>query len=192
MNEVEVFIPPLDAYSKIDQWGAGKDVLALRQSMSCEEIATIINKKYRPPGEEPLNKITVKRYCEKHLTAVELANIDKGIELARFDVLGEALKLRKRLDKHSDKLQKVIDNLQADEEKLSELASISNAYIKSIEALQTLNERASKLQKEQLGVEKVRKALRLLMDVLNRYPEVKAEFYRELRESEDYDLIRSI
>lgn len=176
---------------KIDKMGLGARVLEWRKYLTCEEIADEINRKYLPAGMEPLNKMTVSRYCtDRGMTDMDRNDIKK--DLTRFDCLSESWDVRNRLLKHNSKLQKLWDNIKEDEEKLSELASISNAYLKSCDQLQTLNERVSKLQKEQLGVEKVRKAMRLLIETLEKYPEVKADYFQRLRESDLYDLIRSI
>ena len=176
--------------NKIERYALGDKVLELRKSLTCAEVANIINRKYLPKNAEPLSTMAISRYCSsKGVTDVENKNVSKAIY---FDALEEAHKVRDRVLKHENRLVEVYDNLKENEEKLSELASISNAILNTYRLHQELNERVSKIQKEQLGLEKVRKALRLLMNTLDSYPEVKAEFFAKLRDAEEYDIIRSI
>ena len=55
-----------------------------------------------------------------------------------------------------------------------------------------MNRTVSQIQKEQLGLQKVRKVLGVVIEILDRYPEVKSQVFEELRKSEVYDTIRSI
>lgn len=177
--------------SKIDQMGLGARVLSLRKTLTCEEVADVINKQHLPAGVEPINKMTVSRYCTAHgLTDMERNDITKGV--TRFDALAEAWQVRNRLVRHTNKLGKILEELKEDEEKLSEIGSISNAYLNSCKFLNDLNVSVSKIQKEQLGVDKVRKVLGVVIDTLNKYPAVKAEVFEKLRESEVFDTIRSL
>lgn len=179
------------AKSKIDELGLGARVLTLRKDLTCEEVADIVNKKFLPAGVEPLNKMTVSRYCAAHgMTDMERNDITKGV--TRFDALAEAFSVRNRLIRHTNKLGKLLDELKEDEEKLSEISSISNAYLNSCKYLQELNVSVSKIQKEQLGIDNVRKVLRIVLEIVSKYPQVKAEMFERFRESEVYDLIRSV
>lgn len=178
------------AESKIDKLGLGQRVLALRKDLTCEEIADEINKKYLPEGVEPLNKMTVSRYCANHgMAGIERNDISKGV--TRFNALDEAWGVRNRLIRHTNKLRDILDNLKDDEEKLSEISSISNAYLNSCKYLQELNVSVSKIQKEQYGVEKVRKVLLIFLEVLNKYPDARAEAFERLRNSDVYEIIKS-
>ena len=177
--------------SKIDKMGLGPKVLALRQDLTCEEIADEINARYLPAGAEPVNKMTISRYCTAHgLTDMQRNDISKSV--TRFDALSEAWKVRDRLLKHSNRLSKLIDELKEDEEKLSEVASISNAYLNSCKQLNDLNESVSRIQKEQLGLAKVRQVLAVVIGTLEKYPSVRAEIFEKLRNSEVYETIRAI
>lgn len=177
--------------SKIDEYGLGNRVITLRKTLTCEEIADEINRLYLPAGAEPLNKMTISRYCIAHgLTDMERNDITKGV--TRFDSLAESWSVRNRLVKHTNKLARIIDELKEDEEKLSELASISNAYLNSCKQLQELNVRVSQIQKEQLGLEKVRRILSVMLEVLVKYPQVKAEIYKKFAENDLMDTIRSV
>lgn len=177
--------------SKIDKLGLGNRVLSLRKDLTCEEVADIINKQYLPAGAEPLNKMTVSRYCSDHgLTDMERNDITKGV--TRFNALSEAWSVRNRLIRHTNKLGKILDDLKEDEEKLSEISSISNAYLNSCKFLEDLNESVSKIQKEQLGLEKVRKVLMIFLEILNKYPQVKSEVFERLRKSDAYEIVHSI
>ena len=49
----------------------------------------------------------------------------------------------------------------------------------------------SKIQKEQYGVEKVRKVLLIFLEVLNKYPDARAEAFERLRNSDVYEIIKS-
>lgn len=177
--------------SKIDKYDLGNKVLTLRKSLTCEEVADVINAQYLPAGVTPLNKMTVSRYCSDHgMTDMERNDITKGV--TRFDSLAEAWSVRNRLVKHTNKLGKLLDELKEDEEKLSEISSISNAYLNSCKYLEDLNESVSKIQKEQLGLDQVRKVMGIVLTVIAKYPEVKNEIFEKLRESDAYDIIRSI
>lgn len=171
--------------------GIGGKVLAMRRDLTCEEIADEINRRYLPAGEEPVTKMTVSRYCTAHgMTDMQRNNITKSV--THFDSLVEAQKVRNRLVKHTNKLSDLLDELKEDEEKLSEIASISNAYLNCCKQLSELNRTVSQIQREQLGLQKVRKVLSVVISLLEKYPEVKAQVFEELRKSEVYDTIRSI
>ncbi len=177
--------------TKIDQYGLGARVLSLRKTLTCEEVADVINKQHLPAGVEPINKMTVSRYCADHgMTDMERNDITKGV--TRFDALSEAWSVRNRLIRHTNKLAKILEDLKEDEEKLSEIGSISNAYLNSCKFLNDLNLSVSKIQKEQLGVDKVRKVLGVVIETLDKHPAVKAEVFERLRESEVFDTIRSL
>lgn len=181
-----------ESKSKIDEFNLGKKVLELRKSnLTCEEVADEINRLYLPAGVEPISKMTVSRYCNAHgLTDMSRSDISYGV--TRFDALKEAWGVRNRLVKHTNKLGKIVDELKQDEEKLSELASISNAYLNSCKLQQELNEKVSKIQKEQLGLEKVRQILSTMLEVLVKYPQVKAEIYKRFADKDLMDTIRSV
>ena len=177
--------------SKIDKLGLGGKVLALRKDLTCEEIADEINLRYLPVGAEPINKMTVSRYCIAHgLTDMDRNDISKS--LTHFDALGEAWKVRDRLVKRTNKMEKFLDEIKEDEEKLSEFASINNAYLNCCKQLQDLNESVSKIQKEQLGLQKVRQGLGAVLSTLEKYPSVRSEIFEKLRNSEVYETIRAI
>ena len=163
----------------------------MRENLTCEEIADEINRNYLPAGVEPLNKMTISRYCTSHgMTDMDRNDISKS--LTKFDSLAESWSVRNRLVKHTNKLAKLIDELKEDEEKLSELASISNAYLNSCKQLQELNIKVSQIQKEQLGLEKVRRILSVMLEVLVKYPQVKSEIYKKFQENDLMDTIRSV
>lgn len=177
--------------SKIDSLGLGARVLTLRKELTCEEVADIINTQYLPAGAEPLNKMTVSRYCSAHgITDMERNDITKSV--TRFDALEEAINVRNRLVKRTNKMERLLDDIKEDEEKLSELSSVNNAYLNCCKLLQDLNESVSKIQKEQLGIDKVRMVLREFISTLDKYPEVKADVFARLRESAVYDTIRAL
>ena len=54
------------AQSKLDKWGIGDRVLAMREHLTCVEIADEVNMRYRPAGEELVNRMTISRYCNAH------------------------------------------------------------------------------------------------------------------------------
>ena len=177
--------------SKIDKMGVGRKVLTMRKTLTCSEIADIVNERYLPAGEQPISMMAVSRYCTSHGMA-DMERNDISKDVTHFDALGEAEKVRRRLVKHSNKLESMIDDLKEDEEKLSELSSISNAYLASLRQLEDLNESVSKIQKEQLGLTQVRKVLQAVLDTLNKYPQVRTEVFEKLRQSDVYDTIRAI
>ena len=177
--------------NKIDALGLGGKVLALRKDLTCEEVADIVNSQYLPAGVEPLNKMTVSRYCIQHgMTDMERRDITKSV--THFNALEEAYSVRNRLVKRTNKMERLLDEIKEDEEKLSELSSVNNAYLNCCKMLQDLNESVSKIQKEQLGMDKVRKVLEVFISTLDKYPEVKADVFARLRDSEVYDTIRAL
>ncbi len=177
--------------SKIDEYGLGARVLKMRDVLTCEEIADEVNRLYLPAGAEPLNKMTVSRYCAAHgKTDMERNDISKSV--TRFDVLAESWAVRNRILRHTNKIGKILDELKSDEEKYSEISSISNAYNACLKFQQDLNVQISKIQKEQLGLEKVRKILTVMLDVLAKYPQVKAEMYERFLNEDLMDTIRSV
>ena len=44
---------------RIDELGLGRKVLELRKTLTCEEVADVINRESLPAGEQPLNKMTI-------------------------------------------------------------------------------------------------------------------------------------
>lgn len=177
--------------SKIDSWGLGAKVLTLRKELTCEEVADIVNSQYLPAGEEPITKTTVSRYCSaRGVTDMDRHDITKSV--TTFDALAEAVKVRNRLERRTNKMEKLLNEIKEDEEKLSELSSVNNAYLNCCKLLQDLNESVSRIQKEQLGVDKVRMVLKTFISTLDKYPEVKADIFARLRESAVYDTIRSL
>lgn len=177
--------------SKIDKLGLGAKVLALRQDLTCEEIADEINARWLPAGAEPVNKMTISRYCVSHgMTDMQRNDISKSV--TNFDALSEACKVRDRLVRRTNKMEHFLEELKEDEEKLSEYASINNAYLNCLKQLNDLNESVSKIQKEQLGLHKVRQVLGVVITTLNKYPSVRAEIFEQLRNSEVYETIRAI
>lgn len=177
--------------SKIDKLGIGGKVLALRKDLTCEEIADEINARYLPAGAEPVNKMTISRYCAAHgMPDMQYNNISKKV--VRFDALEEAWAVKNRLERQCNKLEKFLERIKEDEEKLSEYASINNAYLNSCSRLNDLNESVSRIQKEQLGLQKVRRVLSVIMGALEKHPAVKSEVYEQLRNSEVFETIQAI
>lgn len=178
----------LNEVSVIDQYNLGDEVRRLALKMTIKDIADEINLRYLPDNEPPLSLNSVYHYCKKHgIRGALPANVTIR---QSFDSLSEAHAVRTKLVKHTKKLSKIIDAMKDDEEKLSEIATISNAYVKACDQLSKLNESVSRIQKEQLAIAKVRKVLTVLLDVLSKYPDVKVEFLEKLREMELYDTIR--
>ena len=50
------------AINKLDKWHIGDRVLAMREHLTCAEIADEVNMRYRPAGEPPINRMTISRY----------------------------------------------------------------------------------------------------------------------------------
>ena len=180
------------AINKLDKWHIGDRVLAMREHLTCAEIADEVNMRYRPAGEPPINRMTISRYCNSHGITDRRRNDIKTAANEHFDTLEEAEKVRKRLVTHTNRIGELWENIKGDEEKLSELASISNAYMNALKMQQELNISVSKIQKEQLGMAKVRKVISIILSTLDKHPEVRAEIFEELRKSEVYDTIRAL
>ena len=176
---------------KIDNAGLGAKVLELRKSLTCEEVADIINAKFLPAGVEPLSMMAVSRYCVSHGMA-DMERNDVSKKVTRFDTMSEAMTTLKRIDKRIAKMETLMDEMKDDEEKLSEIASISNAYANLLKWRQSLIEQVSKIQKEQMSVDRIRKVMLVLIELLRKYPEVYSDFMIKLRELDEYELIRSL
>lgn len=166
------------AINKLDKWHIGDRVLAMREHLTCAEIADEVNMRYRPAGEPPVNRMTISRYCNSHGITDRRRNDIKTAANEHFDTLEEAEKVRKRLVAHTNRIGELWENIKGDEEKLSELASISNAYMNALKMQQELNISVSKIQKEQLGMAKVRKVLSIILSTLDKHPEVRAEILK--------------
>ena len=174
--------------STLDKYNLGDEVRRLAQKMTIKDVADEINLNYLPANEPPLSLHAFYCYCRKHGIRGALPATYQIRQ--SFDSLSEAHTVRTKLVKHTRKLGKIIDEMQGNDEKLSEIATISNAYVKACDQLSKLNESVSRIQKEQLAIAKVRKVLTVLLEVLDKYPEVKVEFLEKLREMELYDTIR--
>lgn len=176
---------------KIDEYKLGARILELRNTLTCEEIADTVNRYYLPAGASPINKMTVSRYCTSHgLTDMQRNDITKN--MTRFDSLKEACAIRDRVIKRINKTEKRLDRLKDDEEKLSELASAENSHLNYLKALMDFNSEISRIQKEQLGLDKVRRILSIILDTLRKYPQVKAEVYKKFQDSDLMETIRSV
>ena len=175
--------------SAIDAYGLGERVLMLRRNLTLEEVAERINK-LTPEGAPNIAVSQIAKYCEKHGVAGS-KRLTKA-QTQNFDSLKEAWSVRDRVSRHARKLEGIVDQIKDDEEKLSEIASISNAYLNACKCLQDINKSISKIEKEHLGHEKVRKVLKTLLDVLEEFPEVKTRFLEKMRESSAYETIKYI
>ena len=177
--------------SAIDQFGLGDKVLALRRNLTLQEVADRINK-LTPEGAPNIGVSQIQQYCYKHGVEGRDKRLSKALTSQRFDSLKEAWSVRERVIKHVRKLDGIVDRLKDDEERLSEIASISNAYLNACKGLQDINKSISKIEKEHLGHEKVRKVLKTLLETLDEFPDVKARFMEKMRESTAYETIKYI
>ena len=175
----------------IDQFGLGEKVLMLRRNLTLQEVADRINK-LTPEGAPNIGVSQVQKYCEKHGVNTPQTSPLKIARRQNFNSLAEAWEVRNRVVRHAKKLEQIVDQMKDDQEKLSEIASISNAFLNACKCLQDLNKSVSKIEKEHLGHEQVRKVLKTLLDVLDEFPEVKARFLEKMRESTAYDTIKYI
>ena len=175
----------------IDQFGLGEKVLMLRRNLTLQEVADRINK-LTPEGTPNIGVSQIQKYCEKHGVNAPQVGALAAARKQNFNSLAEAWEVRNRVVRHAKKLERIVDQMKDDEEKLSEIASISNAFLNACKCLQDLNKSISKIEKEHLGHEKVRKVLKTLLEVLDEFPEVKARFLEKMRESTAYETIKYI
>ncbi len=175
--------------SVIDTLGLGEKVLQLRRNLTLEEIADRINK-IKPEGTPNIGISQIAKYCEKHGVNPSRQSVTKVVKSMHINTLEDAVDVQKRVARHVRKLEHFVDEVKDDKEKLSEIASISNAYLNACKCLLDVNRTISKIEKEHLGHDKVRKVLKTLLEVLDMYPEVKAQFMEKLRESTVYDTIK--
>ena len=177
--------------SAIDQLGLGDRVLTLRRNLTLEEVTDRINK-FVPEGAPRIGVSQVALYCKKHGVLPSEKNNRVVPKVLHIDSLKEAWDVRTRVLRHVRKLEGIVDDIKDDQEKLSEIASISNAYLSACRCLQDINRAVSKIEKENLGHDKVRKVLKTLLEILDEYPEVKTRFMEKLRESAVYETIKYI
>lgn len=177
--------------SAIDTLGLGEKVLQLRRNLTLEEVADRINK-IKPEGTPNIGISQIAKYCEKHGVNPSRQSITKVVKSMHINTLEDAVAVQTRVARHVRKLEHVVDKVKDDEEKLSEIASISNAYLNACKCLLDVNRTISKIEKEHLGHDKVRKVLKTLLEVLEEFPEVKTRFFEKLRESTVYDTIKYV
>lgn len=175
----------------IDQLGLGERVLMLRRNLTLEEVADRINK-LKPEGAPNIGISQISKYCEKHGVSGAQGKLVTMARRQNFNSLEEAWDVHNRVVRHSKKLERIVDELKDDEEKLSEIASISNAYLNACKCLLEVNKSVSRIEKEYLGHEKVRKVLKTLLEVLEEFPDVKTRFLEKMRESTAYETIKYI
>ena len=175
----------------IDQLGLGDRVLMLRRNLTLEEVADRINK-LKPEGAPNIGISQISKYCEKHGVSGAQGKLVTMARRQNFNSLEEAWDVHNRVVRHSKKLERIVDELKDDEEKLSEIASISNAYLNACKCLLEVNKSVSRIEKEYLGHEKVRKVLKTLLEVLEEFPDVKTRFLEKMRESTAYETIKYI
>lgn len=174
--------------SKIETYGLTDTVRELRLvcGFTQAQAAEVINEKYLPEGAEPITTMTVSRWEKENGISVDTRSSLRGIQ--RLNSLDAAYKVKNRVEKHVQKLSGIIDELRHNEEKLSELASISNAYMGALKQLDAINLTISKIQAEALKTEKVKVLLTTLTAVLDKYPAVKAEFLMKIKSEDEYGL----
>lgn len=177
--------------SAIDQFGLGDKVLALRRNLTLQEVADRINK-LTPEGAPNIGVSQISMYCQKHGVAGRDKRLSKALTKQHFDSLKEAWSVRDRVLKHVRKLDGIVDQIKDNEERLTDIAAISNAYLNACKGLQDINKSISKIEKEHLGHEKVRIVLKTLLNTLDEYPDVKSRFLEKMRESTAYETIKYI
>ncbi|MBR1581181.1 MAG: hypothetical protein IJ668_11930 [Selenomonadaceae bacterium] len=163
----------------------------LRRNLTLEEVADRINK-LKPEGAPNIGISQISKYCEKHGVSGAQGKLVTMARRQNFNSLEEAWDVHNRVVRHSKKLERIVDELKDDEEKLSEIASISNAYLNACKCLLEVNKSVSRIEKEYLGHEKVRKVLKTLLEVLEEFPDVKTRFLEKMRESTAYETIKYI
>lgn len=182
---------PSMAESKIDQYGLSDKVIELRSTLSLEKTAEIINTKHLPCGAEYINAMTILRW-ERANGATPDGDRSPSIGDA-LNPWAEMVTLKNRSEKNIQRLNKIIEELRQDEERLSEVASISNAYVSAMKQHQTVINDIAKYQKEMMRTENIKKVITLMMKILQQYPEVWNEFLLELqRNKEEYELMNML
>lgn len=178
--------------SKIEQLGLSEKVLELRQNLSLEKTAEVINTKYLPDGAEPINAMTILRW-ERANNAVPEVQGQAPVAMQQVNAWAEMVTLKNRSEKNIQRLNKLIEELRHDQERLSDLASISNAYVSAMKQHQSITNDIAKFQREMVKVENVKRVVGLMMKILQQYPEVWNEFLLELRKhEEEYQLMNML
>lgn len=173
----------------IEQYGLGEKVLALRRNLTLKEVTERINK-FVPEGAPRIGISQIHQYCVKHgETGSRQLSVAK---LKKFDSFNDAVDVRDRILRHTRKLDSIIEQIKEDEERLSEISSVSNAYLNACKCLLEVNKAISRIEKEHLGHDKVRKVLKTLLEILDEFPDVKTRFMEKLRESTVYDTIKFV
>lgn len=176
------------AEHRIEKLGLTDKVIELRQNLSLERAAEIINTKYLPVGEAPINAMTISRW-EKAANAVP----EGQASASALNPWAELIALKNRSEKNIQRLNKVIEELRQDEERLSEVATISNAYVTAMKQHQSIVNDIAKIQQQLTKVENVKRVVGLMMKILQQYPEVWNEFLTEIRQhEEEYQLMNML
>lgn len=176
----------LESKGKIDRYGLGSHIVRLRKNLSMQETADIINKKYLPDDAEPINRMTISRY-ERWLEHNDPDYRRPAVYAANSKALDPWLELRTlkaRNQKHMQRLNGLIADLHR-EDKLSEVASISNAYLGAVKQHQAIINDITKYQERLTKVDNVRRVMATMMTILKQYPEVWNEFLTELKKHEE-------
>ena len=175
----------------IDKLGLGDKVLTLRRNLTLEEVTDRVNR-IKPKDAPKISISQVSKYCVTHGVCPGNQAVSRLVKSIPYNSLEEAIEVKERVVRHVKKLERVVDKVKDDKEKLSEIASISNAYLSSCKCLLDVNKAISNIEKEYYGHERVRKVLKALLDTLEIYPEVKTKFFEKLRDSSVYDTIKYI
>lgn len=175
--------------SKIDQYGLAEIVLELRENLSLEKTVEIINKKYLPPGAEPINAMTILRWERRNnIVYDKFGNRMPGCPINPWE---EFTALHNRSEKHLQRLNKQIENAKA-QEKLSELAALANAYSTALKTHQAIIKDIHAMQERTLRTENVKKVVNLMLKILQKYPEVWSEYMSELKKHKEYEIMTAL
>lgn len=177
--------------SAIDQFGLGEKVLILRRNLTLEEIADRINR-LTPEGAPNISISQISKYCEKHGVSADKKSLTRTLKPLNINSVEEAVSVKARVQRHVRKLEDIVDQVKDDQERLSEIAAISNAYLAACKTLLEVNKTISKIEKEHYGHDKVRKVLKTLLQTLDEFPEVKVRFMERMRESSVYETIKYV
>ena len=183
------------ADSKIDIFGLADKVLELRnpngRNLSLEKTAEEINAQYLPIGAEAINAMTVQRW-EKSNGITYNGNERVSSNGMPINAWAELVALKNRSEKNIQRLNKLIDELRGDQERLSEVASISNAYVSAMKQHQAITNDIAKYQREMLKLENVKRVVNMMMTILQKYPDVWQEFLTELKKHDEYEMMNAL
>jgi len=196
--------------SKIDAYGIAEKVMELRQDLSLEDAAEVINAYHLPEGADPISNMAIMRWEKKNNVVYKRdTQLAIGVPTSAWtemtNLKSRSYKHMQRVNKKLDSVFRLLDALEVPDDvdekiktkvkignTLSEVASLSTAYTTAIKTHQGIVEQQVKYEKEMLKTEQVKRVLNVILATLKEYPEVQAKFMARFREMEEFEIMNAL